>query len=92
MKKIKYTLMMLIIGMGVLFLSNSKVKAASIIAKDSYDFFGDTISTVSLYSNGNVQIEYRYGLKRVDLYYCVKGQECDDNIYSVKIIMEADEF
>ena len=72
--------------------SSSKVLAADIVAKEEYkNFNGEVVSNIEIYDNGTVKIDYRYGLRKVDMYYCVKGEQCDSNMYDSRKIMESSE-
>jgi len=91
MKKI-YRYGLLIILMFVSFSMSSKVtiKAAEILAStQSNDIFGETISSIEIYSDGKIKLAYRYGIRKVDLFYCQKGDRCDNGVYSVENIMES---
>lgn len=67
------------------------VKAASVVdANINEDIFGETISSMIIYSNGKVYVEYKYGVRKIDVYYCIKGEMCDNGSYSVKNILESD--
>ena len=91
MKKYSYLLLTILISLFLSFISNTNVKANEIIATSrSKNIFGDTISSIQVYSDGNVELRYKYGLRKVDVYYCIK-EECDAQIYESKNIMEASE-
>ena len=90
MRKITITFMMIVAFLFLSVFTNTKVGAVSVIASVSNeDIFGETISSIRVFNNGKVELQYRYGLKKVDMYYCVKGEACDQGVYSVKNIMEA---
>lgn len=74
-------------------ITHTKVNAAEVFATTtSEDIFGDVISKITVYSNGKIELEYKYGIRKADMYYCIKGEQCDDpNNYYVKNIIDATE-
>ena len=89
MKKI-YCFIVLVLSFIVFaFSNNSSVLAKSLVAnKTTTDIFGVTLGTIQIYDNGEIIIGYKYGLRKVNLYYCTKGDSCDNNFYSVINVME----
>jgi len=66
------------------------VLAKELVASKSYtNIFGDILGTIQVYDNGEIVIGYKYGLRRVDVLYCEKGENCDNNVYFIKNIMES---
>lgn len=90
-KKLLYSLIF-IVSIGLFFCSNStNVNAKEIVAsKTTSDIFGNAVGTIQIYDNGEIVVGYKYGLRKVDLYYCQKGEECDNNYYSVINILTSD--
>ena len=93
MKKIcKYGVFLILIIFTFLTYNSSIVNASEIIDSNiNQDIFGDPISSMKIYKNGKVELEYKYGLRKVDIYYCIKGEECDNQNYQFKNIMESNE-
>ena len=90
MRKITITFIIIAAFLFVGIFNNTKVIAASVIASVSdEDIFGEQISSVRVFNNGKVELQYKYGLKKVDMYYCVKGESCDQGVYNRQSIMEA---
>lgn len=90
MKKISWIIVAVLMAFCSLVFAESRVSAAEVYASvTSQDIFGDTISKVTVYSNGKVELEYKYGLRKADVYYCVKGEECDNGTYSVINVVDA---
>lgn len=90
MKKIRWIIVALLMAFCSVVFAESKVSAAEVYASvTSQDIFGDTISKVTVYSNGKIELEYKYGIRKADVYYCVKGEECDNGTYSVINIVDA---
>ena len=64
---------------GTITVSGKSVKAADIVASyQQSDIFGEIVSQISIRSNGVVELNYKYGLRKADIYYCVKGNDCDN--------------
>ena len=57
--------------------------------KSTSNIFGDVLGTIEIYDNGQVSIKYKYGLRKAEVFYCEKGNDCDNNIYSVITMLEA---
>lgn len=92
MKKIRW--IFIVVAMTFCFFVSTKtnVHAAEVIANaTSQDIFGDTISKITIYSNGKIELEYKYGIRKADMYYCIKGEQCDNGNYSVLNIIDATE-
>lgn len=86
MKKIRWIILTILMAFCSFMLVEAKVSAAEVYATvTSQDIFGDTISKVTVYSNGKIELEYKYGLRKADVYYCVKGEQCDSGNYSTPI-------
>ena len=89
MKKFRYLLVVVsFIFLFFLFNYNS-VGAAKVIASTTEELFGETVNTIKVYNNGKVTIQYKYGLRRVDMYYCEKGDQCDNDNYYMKNIVDS---
>lgn len=68
-----------------------KVAAAEVVAYSSQeDIFGDIVSYIGINSDGKIELKYKYGLRKADVYYCAKGEGCDSGYYESINIMEAD--
>lgn len=94
MKKrgLKFAFLLISVLMFANVFSHNNVKAATALdTVVNEDIFGETISSMTIYRNGKVSIEYKYGLRRIDVFYCVKGDMCDIGHYSVKNVLESDE-
>lgn len=57
--------------------------------KSSTNIFGDVLGTIEIYDNGQVSIKYKYGLRKAEVFYCEKGSSCENNVYSIVVIMES---
>lgn len=76
-----------------LFVFESKpVYARELVVEQSVvDIFDSPIGIVQIYDNSEIIIGYKYGLRKVVLNYCIKGEDCDRNIYNSVVIMESNE-
>lgn len=83
---------MMVAFVGLLLLFNEKVEAKEVVGSaSSENIFGDLLGTIQIYDDGEIKFQYKYGLKRADLYYCKKGEMCDNDNYSWVKILEASE-
>lgn len=90
MKKINSILVVLVAFIGFMFFSVTRVEAKEVVASaSSENILGDVLGTIRIYDDGEIKFEYKYGLRRADLYYCIKGEECDNENYQWIKIMEA---
>lgn len=91
MKKIsKYVILIFMLMCSFTLVRNETVEAKNIVAKDSYSDFSDqTVWSIEIFDNGVVELNYRYGLRKVDVYYCKKGDQCNIDFYTHKSIMES---
>lgn len=89
MKKI-YILLVIVTSLFAGLLSNHQsVNASEVYGYASMDNGVDVVNSVEIYDNGKVTLRYKYGLRKAVLYYCVKGEQCDNGNYLTKDIMEA---
>lgn len=87
----KFTLLLIVTLLFTNVINQEIVDASSIVDSTvNEDIFGETISSMKIYKNGKVYVEYKYGLRKIDVYYCVKGEMCDNGGYSAKTILESD--
>ena len=94
MKKIRKVFLLLFFAIIFSFGSKLNASAASVIAETSIpNIFGETMGQIKIENNGKVTIKYRYGLRRVDMFFCEKGEEgCDNGFFPhVRRIAEASE-
>ena len=92
MKKIRKVFLLLFFAIIFSFGSKLNASAASVIAETSIpNIFGETMGQIKIENNGKVTIKYRYGLRRVDMFFCEKGEGCDNGFYNVRIMAEASE-
>lgn len=92
MKKIyRYVIILFVMFVSFSLVSSIDVKAADMIASASEEIFGEEINNIKVYSNGKVNVQYKYGLRRLDMYYCLKGEQCDNSNYYMIVIAEASE-
>ena len=89
MKRIYVLLTIAAFFVGLLFNDYKNVSAAEVYGYASMDNGVDTLNSVEIYSNGKVTLRYKYGLRKAILYYCVKGEQCDNGNYLTKDIMES---
>jgi hypothetical protein len=89
MKKFQCVIIIVIALVSSFILSSTNIMGADIIASTEQVVFNDKKGSIEIYSNGRIEIKYKYGLRKVDMYYCEKGEKCDNNEYSVKHIMES---
>ncbi len=83
MKKVLY-LVCLVFTMIVMFsLKSQNVEAKELIASGTDSGLFGPIGEIKVYDNGEIAIDYKYGLRRVDVYYCISPEDCDLNIYSM---------
>ena len=89
MKRIRCFLIVLSVLITSFMFKQTSVAAAEIIGSTEQVIFDEKIGSIEIYSNGKVEIEYKYGLRKIDMYYCVAGEECDNGEYSYRNIMES---
>ncbi len=65
--------------------------SASELMTNYTDIFGNVLGTIKIENENKLVIEYKYGLRQVDLYYCSKGEGCDMNNYSHISVMQSSE-
>lgn len=87
MKK-KFVFTILLVSFFFFVFKPINVEAKEIITKRSTtNIFGDTLGVVSIYDNGEIVVDYKYGLKQVDVFYCLKGNACDNADYTTKSVL-----
>lgn len=70
--------------------SSISVSAKELVAHKTYtNIFGDTLGSIQIYSNGEIVLGYRYGLRRANLLYCERGNDCDYGMYTIINIVDA---
>ena len=70
--------------------NGSIVEAKKLLESTSINnLFGDVLGTIQIYDNGQIVIGYKYGLRKVDVYYCEKGTNCDYNFYDRINVIDA---
>ena len=91
MKKVSYCIILLLTFMFFNCCRNDvHVKAKEVVSNKVYtNIFGDVLGSIDIYDNGEIIVKYKYGLRRVDLLYCQKGENCDNNMYGSQNIMES---
>ena len=91
MKKNKWFILVLLSLLFFAFDGNS-VKAKELLKEKQYtNIFGDVLGVIQIYDDREIVIKYKYGLRKAELYYCQKGNNCDNNLYSTKTIVEAND-
>lgn len=66
------------------------IKAKEIIGTKSLKTIsGSLLGAITMYDNGVIVIEYKYGLRKADLFYCEKGNGCNTGSYSPLKILES---
>lgn len=90
MKKVLLYTALIFFSFLMLCMNPFKVDAKELLAsKNLNTISGDTIGTINVYDNGEIDISYKYGLRKATLYYCEKGDDCDYGTYMSEIIMES---
>lgn len=88
MKKFRYILALLLAFIGVAVCNETVISARETIGFAKLDNMTETLGTIHIYDDTKVVIEYKYGLKKVIMYYCEKDQY-DAGNYFMKEIMES---
>lgn len=91
MKKASSIFYVFLFVLGLLVFSSQVISAKEIVVKKiAPDIFGNAIGTISIYNNGEVSIDYKYGLKKVEIAYCSK-ELCENYDYNYIKVLESDE-
>ena len=91
MRRKSINLLMALFSMALMLLSNSVLVSAKETVNfiEYVDIFGTRLNSITIYDDGEVILDYKYGLKKVDLLYCEKGRNCDNDVYDRKTILES---
>ena len=85
-----YCLIVISLSFLLCFMRSENVSAKGLVnSKTTTDIFGTTIGTIQIYNDGEIVIGYRYGLRKVNLYYCAVGDGCNNNFYSSINVMDS---
>lgn len=91
MKKIQYIILMLISLFISLSLNVKVVEAkTSINSKNITTLTGEKLGSMEIFSDGEIVIKYKYGLKKANLFFCEKNHTCEYDVYSVISLVDAD--
>ena len=91
MKKVRVILgIVLACLMMFVFDANSASAKEILKEREVTNIFGDVLGSIHIYDNGQIDIKYRYGLRQATVYYCEKGNNCDNNRWSYREIVESD--
>ena len=88
MKKLSYIFALLITTISLFVWSGISVSAREVIGSATLDNMTETLGSIYVNDDGKVVVEYKYGLKKITLYYCEKEQ-CVSGNYLMKEIMES---
>lgn len=93
MKKMSYVLLLAIISFVFVVFHQQKIMASDVVAYNSQeDIFGELVNYIGINSDGKIELRYKYGLRKADVYYCLKGEGCDSGYYQSANIMESDTY
>lgn len=88
-KKIVLIITFIISFLFIMF-DTSIVSAREVVAKrTTTNIFGETLGVIFIYDNGEISVDYKYGLKQVDVSYCLKGESCDNSNYNYNNILQS---
>ncbi len=63
----------------------------TVAKKTSNNIVGDILGVSSIYDDGEIEIKYKYGLKKVEVFYCLQGDDCDNNRYLSEVLLESND-
>lgn len=73
-------------------IDNKPVSAKEVVVSESIpDITGNPIGTITVYDNSEIKINYKYGLRLVELRYCEEGEACDMNLYEYIKVLDSTE-
>lgn len=89
----RYIKLIVIMVFAFLFTKVEHVSAKELVNRTSIEEIttGDSIGIIEIYDNSEISIGYKYGLRKVNLYYCLKGKDCDMNMYTHISVLESSE-
>lgn len=92
----KRIIFILVILFGIMFIFKNEepIKASNLVSqKTTTNIFGDILGKTMIYDDGKIEIEYKYGLKKVDISYCNKETNCSElaNYYYLNVLDSTEE-
>ena len=90
MKKRSNVLLCIFSFLFILF-TGLKVEAkTALIDRPTHNIVGEVLATTQIYDNGKIQVNYKYGLRRINAYYCDTSTVCDsEEKFNIINIMES---
>lgn len=74
----------------VFFVKSEAVQAKTTVnSKTITTLTGEKLGSMEIFSDGEVVIKYKYGLRKADLFFCERNHTCEYDVYSVISLVDS---